>query len=457
MQRIDKLKKIRIKIFKIYLFLLPIRMLNIAVPVQSIFGTMANYTSFIFHLVGMFLIFLSIKKINIKMDKLIMTIVISILILNISSILMATILYQKLGVLYGETTYDAILGQIIYFIHILTMFLYNYISFKEISINEIKNILDKVIIYILAIGYIQIIVLMNIPIFNKIYDMIDIFNILSDSTYLLRLDRITLTGAEPASAGILLGVLIMPYILGNMIEQRKYKSYRTIFLTYLPLIYYTKSSTTYMVFVINIIIYIVYLVKNNKSAIKTCIYTLTFTTLILIIILYNMNSLKTINFTSGIDEVYYLLVEKVTDKDNLSTVHRSTTLINDVKVFIKYPILGAGNGNQGFYYNENIPNHALRSVETRSIYNGEQGIINGGPFVPAYISGYGIIGILIFIKFLIRCKKQINLLRGKYLYYMYTIGGMGFLVAACMSTDIVGNYFIIFIASIPFLKDNLEK
>lgn len=50
---------------------------------------------------------------------------------------------------------------------------------------------------------------------------------------------------------------------------------------------------------------------------------------------------------------------------------RSSSIVNDMKIFFKYPITGVGDGLQGYWYNENLPIIYLASTEVQDLASGK--------------------------------------------------------------------------------------
>ena len=99
------------------------------------------------------------------------------------------------------------------------------------------------------------------------------------------------------------------------------------------------------------------------------------------------------------DSIEYVILGKLLDKENASTAMRVSTVCNDMKIFASYPLTGIGNGCQGYFYNNNIPEWTKFSTEVQSLMHYENGSISngGGNFFVSYISGYGLIGVFILI------------------------------------------------------------
>lgn len=436
------------KIYYLYLVLMPFMLFSPFTGLYNVFGEMAGSISLIFHMIGLTLIFLSAKNGEIIINQFMKYIVLMIIVLNTVSLITSLILNHSLGTLHGENTFIAVSGMLVYYLHILSIFYYNYYNLKSIDKGLLDKIFSTVIFYCLFIGYLQIFSLNN-AFFAILYDSFNLFGALRESYFLIIMDRITLTGNEPASAGTVISLLILPYLLARLLGQYSIKVLILVLL-FVPIIYFTKSSTVYIMFISNLLVFFVFLIIKFRFNFKNiCIITCICAGIFLPIIWIA-------NGESNIykSEIEYLFFEKAGDTSNHSTLARTSTVINDIEVFKMYPIFGIGNGNQGYYYNENVPSNYYQSSEVQSLIRGESGIVNGGPFIPAYISGYGLLGVLLLVIFIIKSnkilyskKKQIG-----YFYEMYYIASVSFFVSSIMSNDIVGNYIAVLILSFPFIQ-----
>lgn len=446
------LKKLEKIIFQIYIFVLPIMMLEPFRGIKEAIGALAVNNNFFLFLVGMTLIIIDIlvRKKNFKTNKLLNYLFLMILCLNFSTIIMAIILNQKLGYLHGEDTYSATIGMIILYFQVFFIFYYNYRGFQLVSIKDVERIFKYIISYTLIVGYFQI-TMIHFPLISGIYDFFNILGAVRESSFILTINRISLTGSEPSSTGAVISLIIFPYLLAKTLYRIDSKTIILIIL-FLPIILYAKSSTALIMFSVNILLYCFLLFKQKGLAFRKFIII----SLLFLVGLTGVTFGLTSSFSknSFLMENYYLLFDKISDESNQSTLYRTSTIINDIEVFKKYPILGIGNGNQGFYYNENIKSNYFISQEVQNAYSGKVGVVNGGPFVPAYISGYGIVGILLLIIFIIKSYRKILTIKNgiNYFYEMYIISSITFLLTATMTHDIVGNYIAIFILSFPFMK-----
>lgn len=380
----------------------------------------------------------------------------------ISSITMAILMNDKLGVLWGEDTYRAILGELIYYLFYVLVIYFFAFSFRYITLNILDKIIEVILTYEAIIALLQIAIYMGISPISKLYDKINIFGLLKDSSFIYAFKRITLTGTEPGSSALILGFIILPYLLSKILMARTDKEnskYLKWTLFYILVSIFTFSATMYICLSLNLIIFFYFKFKRRKveHTLRRSTILLRISICIVIIIVGIVLYLRIDIFRSAVNKsinsIYYLLFEKLSDTQNVSTMFRSSTLINDIKVFFDLPILGSGNGMQGFFYNENMPDWILFSKDKsiQGALNGELGVINGGTFIPAYISGYGLCGIILLIIFIRSCCRRLKLYKEDYgyLYYMYFIAIIPFIITSLEGVGL--EYIPRFIVSIPLI------
>lgn len=458
------LNDIQKKNYTIYILLLPFVMsFSIYFSfVSELFGTLGKNFSVIPHMVGMLVILYEIfKERKIKTNKLINILFLFVLYLNFSSIISAVYRSETLGVLYGETTYDATKGMIIYYTVVFLIFYYNYLILSRFTSKELDRIMKYVVNLILLIGYLQIATLIN-PFFGKLLDLIDVFDVIRNSDFLLFMDRITLSGSEPATISLIMNVFLVPYILSKILQSDDKLGNITKLALCLPILFFSRSSSVYIMTILNFLIFLYLYFKPftlSYFSIRKIIFNVIVATILSLSLLVALNSNTTFDNNEIVQKINYLTFEKISDENNQSTLTRMSTVINDLKIFGKYPVFGIGNGMQGYFYNEHLESEYFYSQEVLNLYNGKSGIVNGGPFLPAFISGYGLIGIFFFVivmkGFVDLAKKRKRELASY--YYMFIMSSITFLIGGFMTADIISNYIAIFCMSLPFLKINNEK
>lgn len=152
----------------------------------------------------------------------------------------------------------------------------------------------------------------------------------------------------------------------------------------------------------------------------------------------------------------YILLGKITDTENHSTMMRSSSIVNDMKIFFKYPITGVGDGLQGYWYNENLPIMYLASTEVQDLASGKNGIADGGgAYFPLMLSAYGLIGVFFLFLFLGGYKQYIIPKRHEknvtIPIVMFRIFICVFLSSAWFGLGIRQNFVVCFVLSLPII------
>lgn len=459
-----RLHDIQKKNYKIYILFLPFVM-SFSVyfsVISELLGALGKNFSVIPHMIGILIIlYEAFKERKIQTNKIINILFLFILYLNFSSIMSAMYRSETLGVLYGESTYGAIKGMLIYYTVVFLIFYYNFLMLSKFTLKELNRTMKFILNLILLIGYLQITTL-KIPSVGKLLDFIDVFDVLRNSEFLLVMDRITLSGSEPATISLIMNVLLMPYILSKILIGEE-KLLNTIkFLLCIPILFFSRSSSVYIMTILNLTIFLyLYYKPFSKQNLSTrkILFNVSIATILTLILLVTVNLNTSLANNEMVQKINYLTFEKISDDNNQSTLTRTSTVINDLKISLKYPLFGIGNGMQGYFYNEHIESEYFYSQEVIDLYNGKSGIVNGGPFLPAFVSGYGLIGLLFLIiimrQFFNLAKKRKNELSSY--YYMFIISTLTFFIGGIMTADIVSNYIAIFCMSLPFLKINANN
>lgn len=418
---------------------------------KDIIGPLANYVDTIFILIGLFLWMsngrgLVIGKSNTRFFH---TISASVVYLSVSSLLMACVIYASYGDYNGNSPFIAIMPMILFYFQYLLMFLYNIRVFQLLRYRTLINIISKSCWVLLIIGYLQVLAMLGIaaPVYDALAEFIGGF-VLSVS-----LQKLTLTASEGAGAGGLLGVFVFPFLFATYIYGYK-KSLYQIVLWLIPL-YFTHSSTAYILFTIDAILFACILIKkarNGNDIFK--IASICVMPLMLIIVL---SLIGVLNIEIR-DDISYLLFNKATDSTNGSTVSRTVPFIINWGCFKEMPMMGVGNGLQGYFYDKYFPMYLLNVPGTdlgvffEKLH--EAGTIaNGGCFLLGYLSGYGIIGILVLINFVIRLR-QLRRVKAKQMGLfneMFIIGSVAFFVMSIFS-EMYCLYYAWFVLSIPFMN-----
>lgn len=450
-------------IFYLYILLLPIQLLSVFRRFTGFFpGNASIQNDFFIMLVGLGLIILITRgRIPYQNNSVITNVIKLIIKLEILSIIASCILFIPYGNLYGENTFSASFPSMIYLGLTGVAFYYNYFMTKYVKKEAIEKILDILCLLMLILGVIQIAIINGIPLLGFLYDRIDVFDVLPNSAFMITMGRICLTGSEPSSIGMIVNVLLLPYCMGKILNKENKKKYKLYMVFLIIICFFSFSSTVYVGTLLNSVSAIVlYLKKNIRKNIRKTVLTV----LGVIIVVFAISATGVIQNSIIGKTINNLVFEKTTDEENMSTAHRYSTVINDVYAFLHSPIIGVGNGNQGFTYNEamNLPiisSDIKNNPETQNILSGNAGVANGGAFVPAFISGYGLLGVFLLVIFIRKCLRHIRDNEKQFgsMGYLYLIGGFSFLGMTTVSGGLDGNFLAIFVCSIPVMQFQNNK
>lgn len=430
----------------IYLFILPFHMISQFGLLIEIFGVCANYTAFIFHILGLFFWLLSTKgKINlggVKNETLFKYATLLLGYLILSSVVMACVIQLKFGNHGRESAFRGVFAQCVYFIQYWLIFLYSIRIFQLFEIDEILSILLKVCNVILILGYFQVLVINGVG--KILYEKLDIFDIFVDPT----VRKLALTETEGASCGIVLGIFVFPVLMAQVLNG-KIKYLFNLLLWVIPL-YYSNSSTAYIVCFIDLIVFFL-MVKRNKripKTLKICLASGLAVAVFLIVAIL-------MGFIKGevIDSIRYLIINKITDNKNASSVARRIPYYINWGAFKEYPIFGVGNGLQGYFYKKYFPDWAYGAANYEALIKlkqSENEIFNGALFIPSLLSGYGVVGCFFVFLFI---KKVFSMIKKhkheiSAVYNLFLISFIAFLVNG-MQGEVSGIYLVWFMMSLP--------
>ena len=369
--------------------------------------------------------------------------------------------YSEYGVLSGENTFTAPLGSVFFHLYDFAL-LAAYIGLVRNRYNvehTVKKALNTVVWVQIVFGILQLMIILDVPVVSTIYDGINVFGFFQSSSITRSISRIAMTGSEPASIGSSLGVLSVPYLLAQMQESDAAKEKRRCVLKLAILIvlsYFSKSSTVYAILAFSAAVFIFRSFREGRLSKRNTILWI-----VLIIVVGSALLLRSfagsIHIGSNVfNEIRYYLFEKPTDTKNMSSMHRFSTTINDIVILGKHPLLGVGDGNQGFTYGQNVPQNMLINSKSKELAEGIGGVVNGGAWFWAVLSGYGIVGALaLFLWFHNHYWNRVRKLRGGgFLYRLYV-----YALPAIVVSLLVGAMgpTIVFMLSIPLWQLGQEE
>jgi len=446
--QMTKLERYEKNLAKLYLYFLPFHMLIPFSFLNSIFIGLAKRSSFLFLIIGFIISIISRKRIMVGNDsggKLFKNFILLYIIVDTTSILMALILYFKLGTIGGEDTFKSVLKKIPYTIFYVIFLYYNKEIFRFLAKEEIDCILNKIVNICLFLGLLQIGVLFVRGPFCIIYDAINLMFGAWSSADIIKTGRIALITIEPATIAGFFGIIIFPYIFSKWIIDNFYAKDLIKFILLCIVLYFTKSTTGYVLFSVDFMIFcIIYFLKRKSNFAKKS----------LIIILGIILSFAVFNRLSKEEQIsnnMFSVFDKLLNTENRASMSRRVGLYINIEIFKNYPILGVGNGNQGFFYRQYFPDFAFSSEWATEHYDeAAYVVLDGGVFFGSFASGYGIIGVILLIVFLYKSFMIISINKNifGYLYYFYIMSILSIIIYGFSST-LVGEYAVWFVLSLP--------
>ena len=444
-----------ITIAKIYIFSLTFKMIMPLRFLESIIGSAALSFDILPHFFGiLILLFERNGKITLCEDnegKTLLYFFEMIIWFTLSSIIMAVIIQQSYGNMGNESAYKGIIGMIIYWAQYALILFYNYHVYKILTISEMEKTLKAEITMLLLVGYFQMGVMTFGGQLARIYDQIDILDLLNDSK---NLPKLSLTGSEGAYTGYIIGTLVLPYIYARNLACKTKKGILLSVLLWLPIIYMSFSSGAYILCFLTTIGYLFYYIKTRGIS-KSIITAIGMIILVGAVILFFGNDLLNILPSDISNNIRYLLFEKIQDNDNGSTVLRSIPFYYNWGAFTEYPFIGVGNGLQGYFLEKYLPASmaVVKGVDTAGLMKRwTSGISNGSLFWPSILSGYGLVGVLLVIIYIIKSERLLRTKKEELgtMYYMYRLSLIGVIFAG-FATDFVAKYYVWFAISLPLI------
>lgn len=443
---------LEVKVAKLYLFFLPFRMIMPFAWLKDIIGPLGGSLDILFHIYGLILWLRNEGswRFSARNQGLFNTIRNSIFVLNISSVIMSLVMYVSYGELHGKSPFVAIIPMILFYFHYLFMFLYNIRVFSILDYGTIVDQLKKSCRVLLCLAYIQIVVMMGIG--CGLYDAI--VSVIGGINTSDKLPKLCLTVSEGAAAGSLMGVFVFPFLFGRYIHGDK-KAQWEILLWLIPL-YFTHSSTAMILFLCSFLLFLFEVTKKGSSL------ALNLAGFGILIAIFGLVLMYTgVLGDEVLNDVSYLLFEKASDQDNGSTISRSVPIILNWGCFTEMPLFGVGNGLQGYFFNKYFPRDYLfvQGSDAEMFYDiAQTGIANGGCFWPGYLSGYGILGLLVLFNLVIKLIKQRRLRSPNLGLFneMFIIGAICFIPLG-MQGEAYSIYYAWFVLAIPFMFFSKEE
>lgn len=353
---------------------------------------------------------------------------------SVTTLIMSFIISDKFGSLHGQSAMTASAPSICWLFFNFATALYFSWSYRRSSAHLLDAIFDCLVIFVLIISALEIL-------FGEtLSGTIGRWIVLYDSNMIN--GRICGVASEPSAMAGVLGLFCLPYCYARF-KHGGGKRYFIYFAALVIVAFFTKSTT---VFITLVFVFMGIFVKEFGGVLRRnsgyLALAISLTGLIIILTvtpaLISGHSPSSSSFSGVISKV----LSRATSTNDQSGAYRNSTIVNDWKILAEYPFCGVGDGNQGFFYAQNLPNWILLSgsTETLDALAGAKGVLDGGAFIGSLISGYGIIGITFFMGWLVFTLKKANSnKRGMGHYYdMYFIALCGAIPVLWMNLSFKG-------------------
>ena len=459
-------KKFFVKWFKVSPYFLTVLFLlslfcSFLKPLPLIlFGTQFNL-GFYFSVIGIILFFFEIcfKECNKELTNIIRIVFFVFILLFLSSLFMALIQYPFFK---GFRNYDywfEFFKGVIKWAYNAVCFCYIAFSLRFIKFKHllIWTYFSTYVFLLLTLIHFLIFLNPNSSLAN-FYDKINVFGILNDSSFIVRIKnnngsfRAFGFSSEPAGVQFYSCVIWIPCYLWGCLKLYKQKLKIVLhilsFAIAFGLIILTASSSVYIfVFSIMLVLALRLLFKGTIS-IRTRVLSIVFFCLI-------VAALFVVPFSRELIIRYF---SKILDFSNQSTLHRYSSLWNAAKIFFAFPLLGVGDGFQGLYYFDNMVGTVFQhNLETQAYMFQGIGISGGGAMIPTILSGFGILGIAILVIYLFFCIKICNLSHNNFFSFTFLITFLGAILSFTVSAGIYFSFSALFYFALPLINYRCTK
>lgn len=400
--------------------------LSTCAPLSNLFGSRGAFTSnaFLILSIGVFLMLFfhgSEQYLDAGNKRFILFATLGL----ITTICMGLILSLSIGPLYGETTITAIIPSICWLAVDVVMVLYLTWAYPRMPRKVLDLAFNTLIIIVLSVSMLEAVLGTRSSLFNSIMHAW----IPAYETCCLQ-GRLCGVASEPSHMALTLGLLCIPYCYGKIKENSQIRYFFALVGLYIVALW-TKSTTVYITVTFTTVGMLILTIADNKGInrhkiIIVCLVIESVCVVTLILLTIGLNQSQ-IDFFDEIKRVFF---RSISESDQ-SGAYRNSTIINDWLIFKSYPVFGVGDGNQGFFYAGNQPSWILSnsSGEVAQALRGAKGVLDGGAFIGSLVSGYGIVGVVLFLNWFIyqfRCAGRAKHSMGCYqdAYYLALFGCM---------------------------------
>ncbi len=364
------------------------------------------------------------------------------------TVVCAVVILATRGYLYGESPFSVVPAQLVFTSLFLMSIIYNYECLNGIvQFEELFPIFKIQSTILLIVGFIQYFTILGFGSAYVVCKALSVIFCVRDPMYLLGTDRgITLFGTEGSSVASLCLWLIPFIFLYAYYTKSKFYIVEALLWTFL--FFNTGSASNFISFATVLICLLAVIIRRK---VPRLFLVGAFILGLVIALMYTFYDLNKISIsTDGNHDLHYLLIGKVLDVNNSSTVIRASTVVNDIKVFGDFPLTGIGNGLQGYEFKKNAPAWVFNNSMTQDLLSGSMGIVGGGgSFFASYLSGYGLIGLVVFLLFMRGYRRDCRRIANNlFLRNIFSIGLTIFMYSAWYTVGL--NQYVAFLLALPY-------
>lgn len=332
-------------------------------------------------------------------------------------------------------------------------------SFSSIRLSDLDTTFEIMSGIVLVFGILEIGMVFRIPGARNVFELVNVGGWIQQPL-VGQNSRIAGVCSEPAHMGTVLSMFCLPYHISK-IDDKNSLWHRICIAVLLVLACFTFASTVYITVSFLLLMIAGYKVLfgriNRYDIVAVCIVG----SLICVFLLFVWLPHSVVLRDSELVESIRNTLVKPTNRANQSTAYRLSVIINDYRVFLRYPLFGVGEGNQGFFYAENVPSWIVSSgtTEAARVISGSRGVINGGPFLPSLISGYGLVGLIAYLSWFAGCVRYANhysrSMGTYYKMFIYSlIGSIPLMITSIGFSGFPAALFIVL--TLPFVSERQE-
>lgn len=454
MTRIGKGGGILKILFVLYVFFLPFGTF-INIPAKGLFAAF-KFFSLNIAMIGVGYILLSGRKFH--LPRMVKTFSHQYFFMVIYTFIAALVLSVLLSNQF-ESPLSCIMGDLVlYFEMLLSVCFICYCLNNVVTYNDVYKALNWQIVVALGMGLIQFLALLGFGPAIAIYETLSSVLKLAPLNLLIRMDRgVTIFGNEPASLTVYT-FLTIPYLLYRSFFVKQKRFLFLLALALFSLLFRASLSTQTLVIFLAVIVVFV-LLCYFKSLIYKYLMRFSLVAGLSVALLLCVESIDYHN-DAEVDSLEYIVLGKAFDRENGSTQMRASSVVNDMKIFAKFIVVGVGSGCQGFWYEENIPNWVKDSEEVQDLIQRHVIPNGGGAFFPDYLSAYGFVGI---IALLILVGKYRNSIRysaindDKQMFLIYRTSMVIMMFACWYTINLRETPMAFFILTLPLCSNRINN